>query len=318
MDRTPNSHELQTFHSHGVAPFANTGPGSPPPGRTLAAPTYATNATTSAGNSSARLDVPKLPNARSAIWKTLYKWWPELAGAISSVVLLIAIVVFLVVINGSKLDDWHLAWQIKPPTIISILVTLCRINLAFFIAEGIGQLKWVFFEQREHQLADFEQFDEATRGPWGAICFIWKVNRRALVATCGAIMAILILAMDPFSQQVLYYASQTSSVGNGVATIPSAQFYDSGALYTALSGTNNTASFNPDPKPPSLPDDSEMTSLTNDCATCGLASPTTIGSIPLASQAPGFSTYGKVKRDETKPEPPKGTRTEVRYHPDTN
>jgi len=226
-------------------------------------------------------------------------------------------VVFLVVIDGSKLDDWHLAWQIKPPTIISILVTLCRINLAFFIAEGIGQLKWVFFEQRAHQLSDFEQFDEATRGPWGATCFIWKVNRRALVATCGAVMAILILAMDPFSQQVLYYASQASDVENAIATIPSAQFYDSGALYAALSGSNGTASYNPDPKP-SSPPDSEMTSLADDCATCGLASPSTFGSAPVASEVPGLSTFGTVKREEVMPGSAKGMQVETKFHEDTD
>jgi hypothetical protein len=185
--------------------------------------------------------VAKPRNARFSLSQRLYRWWPELTGTASSVVLLIAIIVFLAFIDGSKMEDWHFVWQIKPPTVISILVTLCRINLAFFIAEGLGQLKWVFFEQREHQLADFEYFDEATRGPWGASCFIWKVNRRALVATCGAFLAILILAMDPFSQQVLYYASQTSKVENAVATLPSARFYDSGALYTAFSASDSSS-----------------------------------------------------------------------------
>lgn len=155
MKRTPDPFELQALQPQGAALNTSTVPVSSPPGHLLATPIYPSNATSSAGNSSARINVSKPPDARSSTWKTLYKWWPELAGATSSIVLLIAIVVFLVVIDGSNLDDWHLAWQIKPPTIISILVTLCRINLAFFIAEGIGQLKWVFFEQRAHQLFGF-------------------------------------------------------------------------------------------------------------------------------------------------------------------
>lgn len=281
--------ELQDLQSqtHGASPNTNTRLAAPTSDRFLAAPGHLpSNPTSSAGNSSTQFNVPKSRNARSSLWKSLRKWWLELAGAVSSILFLTGIVAFLALIDGTKLDDWHFPWQIKPPTIISILVTVCRINLAFFIAEGIGQLKWVFFEQREHSLSDFDQFDEATRDPWGATCFIWKVNRRALVATCGAAMAILILAMDPFSQQVLYYASQTTEIENAIATIPSAQFYDSGALYAALSGVNGTATYNPDPLPSSL------------------SGPTAFGSIPRAREAPDTANSGRsrsVKRDELTP-----------------
>lgn len=130
-------------------------------------------------------------------------------------------------------------------------------------------------------------------------------------------MAILILAMDPFSQQVLYYASQASDVENAIATIPSGQFYDSGALYAALSGSDGTASYNPHPKPPSHPD-SEMTSLANDCATCRLASPSTFGSAPLASEVPGLSTFGTVKREEMMPGSAKGMQAETKFHEDAD
>lgn len=239
--------ELHNLRSPEASPSGDARLPTPAPDSSLlAAPLPISNATSSAGNSSSQLSVPKPRNAKPKLSTRLYRWWPELAGATSSVVFLIAIIVFLAVIDGSKMDDWHFAWEIKPPTIISILVTVCRINLAFFIAEGLGQLKWVFFEQREHQLADFEQFDEATRGPWGAACFIWNVNGRALVATCGAVLAIMILAMDPFSQQVLYYASETSDVENAVAKLPSARFYNSGAMYTAFSGNGTAVSSDED------------------------------------------------------------------------
>jgi hypothetical protein len=239
--------ELHNLRPQGASPIANARLATPTPDHLLlAAPLQFSSATSSADNSSTQLSVPKSRNARLPLSKRLYRSWPELTGAASSIILLITIIVFLELIDGSKMDDWHFAWQIKLPTIISILVTLCRINLAFFIAEGLGQLKWVFFEQREHQLSDFEYFDEATRGPWGATCFVWKVNRRAVVATCGAVLAILILAMDPFSQQVLYYSSQTSKIEDAVARLPSARFYNSGALHTAFSGNDSTATSNAD------------------------------------------------------------------------
>ena len=236
-----NQFELHNLRSQAASPSGNARQATPTPDHSLpAAPLPVSDVTSSAGNSSSQLSVPKPRNAKLSLWKRLSKWWLELAGAISSVVFLIGIIIFLALIDGSKVDDWHFPWEIKPPTIISILVTVCRINLGFFIAEGLGQLKWVFFEQREHQLADFDHFDEATRGPWGATWFIWKVNRRAIVATCGAVLAILILAMDPFSQQVLYYATETIKVENAVAKLPSARFYNSGALYAAFSGKDST------------------------------------------------------------------------------
>ncbi|PPJ52787.1 hypothetical protein CBER1_11446 [Cercospora berteroae] len=245
MNQSPQPIELQNLLPHGATHDVNAGQSAPAPNPLVAGAAPGSSAASSSGNGNAQIDGPKPP--RLGLWKKYLEWWPELAGALLSMLFLIAVVVFLAEIDGSKLDDWHLAWQIKPPTIVSILVTLCRITLAFFIAAGVGQLRGVFCEQRPHQLSDFDKFDEATRGPWRATCFVWSINRRALVATFGAIMAVLVLAMDPFSQQVLYYASETSDITDAVATIPSARFYDSGALYTAFSLNNQTASFDPDP-----------------------------------------------------------------------
>ena len=186
-------------------------------------------------------------------------------------------------------------------------MTLCRITLAFTIAEGIGQLKWVFFEQREHKLSDFEQFDEATRGPWGATCFIWKINWRALVATFGAIMAILILAMDPFSQQVIYYSTRAVNVEDATATVPSARFYDSGALFATLGQENKSASFDPDP---SLSSTSASIPINDGPRTFGQPiSASTLGNIPATSEVPGPQTFGgsqAIKRDEQGTSPSQG------------
>ena len=234
--------ELQYLRPHGVGHNTDIGQAASAPNSLFVPPS---SVASSVGNGSSQKE-----GSRSAAgllsWQRYLAWWPEFTGALLSLVSLTAIVVFLLQIDGSMLDDWHMAWQIQPSTILSVLVTLCRITLAFFIAEGIGQLKWVFFEQRPHQLSDFETFDKATRGACGATCFVWKLNRRALVASFGAILAVLVLAMDPFSQQVLHYAQRTSNITNAVVTVPSSQFYDSGALYATFKPDNVTASFDSD------------------------------------------------------------------------
>jgi hypothetical protein len=182
-----NPTELQHLQPHAVAHNTNIGQATSTPHSLLLPPS---SAGSSISNGGPQKEAPNPPDGLPP-WKRYLAWWPELAGALLSLLLLTAIVVFLVRIQGSMLEDWHMAWQIQPSTILSILVTLCRITLAFFIAEGIGQLKWVFFEQRPHQLSDLESFDQATRGVWGATCFVWKINRRALVASFGAVIAVL-------------------------------------------------------------------------------------------------------------------------------
>lgn len=268
---------------------------APMVGHPLPAALPASGAASSSEQGHAQANFPKPPNTALSLWRRYLEWWPELVGALLSILLLVAIIVFLAEIDGSKLDDWHLAWQIKPPTIVSILVTLCRIALAFFVAEGIGQLKWVFFEQRPHQLSDFDEFDEATRGPWGATHFIWKINRRAFVATFGAVMAILILAMDPFSQQVLYYASQESNISDAVATLPAAELYDSGALFAAFSLDNSTASFDPAPNP------SSSSVLANSGPRTFGQPPKarTAGSNPVTVETPGPTAFEVVRSEKT-------------------
>jgi hypothetical protein len=186
MSQRMNSTELPHLQLHAVAHNTNVGQAASTPHSLLLLPS---STASSFSNGSPHKEAPNPPD-RLPSWKRYVEWWPELTGALLSLLFLTAIVVFLVQIQGSVLEDWHMAWQIQPSTILSILVTLCRITLAFFIAEGIGQLKWVFFEQRPHQLSDFESFDKATRGAWGATCFVWTVNRRALVASFGAVMAV--------------------------------------------------------------------------------------------------------------------------------
>ncbi|KAH7083225.1 hypothetical protein BKA63DRAFT_146719 [Paraphoma chrysanthemicola] len=49
---------------------------------------------------------------------------------------------------------------------------------------------------------DFEIFDKATRGPWGAFMLLYRTKGRSLAAL-GAILIVLLLAIDTFFQQVV-------------------------------------------------------------------------------------------------------------------
>ncbi|KXT07967.1 hypothetical protein AC579_8598 [Pseudocercospora musae] len=166
------------------------------------------------------------PHKTESPAQRLLAWWPELLSAFLSVGTLIAVAAVLYSIDGEPLEKWNLPWQIKPNTLISTLITLVRLWMLLVIAECIGQLKWVYFEQKPHHLADFETFDSASRGPWGAALLLVRIRWRAVAASLGAILTILALAVDPFAQQVLSYVQHNSVSPSGQASLFTARSYD--------------------------------------------------------------------------------------------
>ncbi|KAI8935461.1 hypothetical protein NX059_008031 [Plenodomus lindquistii] len=67
--------------------------------------------------------------------------------------------------------------------------------------EAIGQLKWNWFNN-SRAMWDFEIFDKASRGPLGALMLLYRTKGRSLAAL-GALLILLLLAIDTFFQQVV-------------------------------------------------------------------------------------------------------------------
>lgn len=60
-------------------------------------------------------------------------------------------------------------------TILAFLVSLARVAFLVPIVEGLGQLKWIWFLSRKPlPLADFQLFDEATRGGIGGLRLLFS------------------------------------------------------------------------------------------------------------------------------------------------
>ncbi|KAJ5611216.1 hypothetical protein N7510_007935 [Penicillium lagena] len=77
------------------------------------------------------------------------------------------------------------------------------------ISTCLGQFKWkqnIGQEQTPVQLYHFDMLDKASRGPWGALEVLWHMPGSLPMA--GAILMILSLAIDPFSQQILAFPSR--------------------------------------------------------------------------------------------------------------
>lgn len=125
----------------------------------------------------------------------LSQWWKELFAIFASVAFLIAVFAVLLNIDNTRLANWSMPFDMQPTALIAVLTTLSRVFLLAMIAEAIGQLKWKYFQQRPQRLDAIETFDSASRGALGSIAFLGKSPWKALLASLGAMMTILVLAM---------------------------------------------------------------------------------------------------------------------------
>ncbi|OAL53939.1 hypothetical protein IQ07DRAFT_640957 [Pyrenochaeta sp. DS3sAY3a] len=87
-------------------------------------------------------------------------------------------------------------------TLANILGKVASAALIVPTSEALGQLKWNWFHGSSQAVWDFEIFDKASRGPWGAALLLYRTKGRSLAAL-GALLIVLLLAVDSFFQQVV-------------------------------------------------------------------------------------------------------------------
>lgn len=114
---------------------------------------------------------------------------------------MIGILSTLSCLDNHSLSEWPLL--LAPNTMISPFVTVTKTSMLLRIAERISQLKWSYFQEMAHSVAKLQDFDEASRGPWGSLMFLFCAKRWALVASLGAFIMIAALAMDPLGQHIV-------------------------------------------------------------------------------------------------------------------
>ncbi|KAH9864234.1 hypothetical protein J1614_010168 [Plenodomus biglobosus] len=104
---------------------------------------------------------------------------------------------------------------VKGGTFLTWANILGKVSSAALIvptSEALGQLKWNWFHSLQ-AMWDFEIFDKASRGPLGALMLLYRTKGRSL-AVLGALLILLLLAIDTFFQQVVdlpdHWALQTN------------------------------------------------------------------------------------------------------------
>lgn len=109
--------------------------------------------------------------------------------------------------------------------IISVLATGSKSALLFSVASNITQWKWIWYrEQKMRKLSDLQVFEDACRGPLGAVQLLFD-NTRTSLGLIGAGIVLLALAYDPFGQQLLAYPVQEVYTPSNFTWTKQAQIY---------------------------------------------------------------------------------------------
>lgn len=131
---------------------------------------------------------------------TGFGWWWETGSAFLTTACTMIIVTILFLMDGKPVTEWKFRF-IQPNSAVAVFSTIAKSSLLFPLAECMGQLKWAYFET-PRPVSRLEYFDAASRGPWGAAKLLWEIKGRALLASLGAIVTLLLLTFEPFAQQV--------------------------------------------------------------------------------------------------------------------
>lgn len=139
------------------------------------------------------------------------QWWGwEVLALLFSSVCIMAVAILLYNVHDRPLSQWP--FTIAPNTLVSIFTTVAKSSALVAVTQALSQLKWDFFRPRTRPLYNIEAFNEASRGPWGALLFTYRTGGRALMASGAALIIVLALAMDSFAQQILTFKTKPPDV----------------------------------------------------------------------------------------------------------
>jgi hypothetical protein len=145
----------------------------------------------------------------SSSGNVIERWLLEIVSWIISAVCMGGIVATLIVLQDKPSSKWPFDnVGLTLNAFVSILSRIAGAALLLPVAEALGQLKWIWFIRGDSKkMWDFEMFDNASRGPWGAFLLLIHTKGKTIGAL-GALVTIFALALDPFFQQVVSFPEQ--------------------------------------------------------------------------------------------------------------
>ncbi|KAK3397599.1 hypothetical protein B0T20DRAFT_224314 [Sordaria brevicollis] len=138
----------------------------------------------------------------------LCDWVSEIVAVIASAGVAATIPIVLCIYNHRPIPQ--LNGTISINTIIAVLSTVAKSSLLYALSAALGQAKWDWYclAQKSNRLNDMEIFDQASRGPFGAARFLLRRRTAMSPAAVGALVVVLCLVVDPFTQQVVGWSER--------------------------------------------------------------------------------------------------------------
>lgn len=149
-------------------------------------------------------------------------WWPELSASLIFLIALLAILVTLYPHQNAPLPQWP--YHISVNSLLSVYAVFLKGAILLVVSQALGQLKWTWFTS-EHPLDDLVRYDEASRGALSSLKLLWRLRLQHPLASCGALISIILLAVDPFIQQTLSYYDCSVSIETEQANLPRTNFF---------------------------------------------------------------------------------------------
>ncbi|KFY08723.1 hypothetical protein V492_05970 [Pseudogymnoascus sp. VKM F-4246] len=168
---------------------------------------------------------PRVKYKRHAVYSPR-EWLYESITSILALGLLVCILFIFMYMDNQPLSAWPIPVSLNAT--ISILTLACTMALMHGVSAFIGQYKWLHFRNGPRKLADFQKFDEASRGVRGCILLLTTVKWN--LATIGAFITILRLTFSPFAQQVILIEQRDIVSSSDTATFGYAHNYSRAIL----------------------------------------------------------------------------------------
>ncbi|KAK8071656.1 hypothetical protein PG996_005004 [Apiospora saccharicola] len=195
------------------------------PRQTYPTPEYELSHLLSRPHASAAEDIKPTPD-RGGSWSV--PWFLEVVAILFSVACMVGVIYILMYMKDQPLSKWP--YDLNLNSTIAVLITALKSSLMLAVASCISQSKWLYFKKRRARVQQFDKFDEASRGPLGAVKLLWSFRSPFHLAWVGAVITIVILGVDTFAQQVIKFDSRTDPVdNNGTALFMITDTYDGGA-----------------------------------------------------------------------------------------
>jgi succinate dehydrogenase hydrophobic anchor subunit len=159
-------------------------------------------------------------------WYAPHGWLLEILSMIASLCCTLALAFLLFAVQDKPYENWRSYVGLNPT--ISILTTVARATLLLSASACLSQGKWLHLVKRS-KLQALEIFDQASRGPLGALKIVLKTRAYLGLPTLAAAITVLALAIGPFTQQVVQYDQGSVLAPSPRASYDYAHNYSSGA-----------------------------------------------------------------------------------------